>query len=318
MDMDAGKVVSQKVAKKKEIFSDSVPSRLPQRQFFTAPKAPEQVQTESSPLVFRKRTGTIRKTIAAGLIGLTLASSVPQFAYAGRQDEKSKITKNELVSPEPTNAPAATTAVGVYPIIGSTLFTFGAGPSDPNPIKCDATDLLQGIGVDSFTPGSVAFDCSAEKQVSFYILVPNSTGVIIFRILDYHDLGSGNFKYDIAQSATLLKQVYSTDDLFYTRFSNNYVALCTGRTVNVLTYAGIAGANIDSDLTGIGIPPSKKFGKDYVVEISYDEKTKMVYFDFKVGSKYVLSYQIDPSDIKKPVEQVTPPDISSDGPVGKK
>ncbi|MCL6089129.1 MAG: hypothetical protein M1530_03115 [Candidatus Marsarchaeota archaeon] len=298
--MAAEKVVGNKASKKTAISPDSVPKRLAERSLFvTASKAPDEVQP-------KPRAGFIRKAIATSLMSLSLTSAAPQFAYAGGQDEKGKnvITKNELVSPDPTNAPIS--SVGVYPIVGSTLFIFGTGPQDVN--KIDATSQLSRIGVTSFTPGSFGLE---GRGALFYILVPGSTGIISFEPLTYQEV-SGTNKAELTSNlvVTDFKRVYSAENVSYIRFNNNYIALHAGRTINVLGQKSkISGADIDADLTSVGIPPTSKLGKDYTIEITYDDKDKLVYFDFKIGSKYVLSYQIDPYDFNKPVFKVsTPPE----------
>ncbi len=306
--MAVEKVAKHKVPKKTPISPDSVPKRLPERSLFvTASKAPDEVQPKVQADSSSKRIGPIRKAFTAGLMGLTMLSTTSQFAFAGGQDEKSKnvITKNELVSPDPTNAPIMTTAVGAYPIVGSTIFTFGAGPSDKN-FQVDATTQLKGIGVDSFTPGSFGLDCSGDKIASFYLFVPSSTGIINFQLLSYQELGE-KAKVSGTQSVTDFHRRYQFEEIVYTRLPNGYIAFCVGRGIGLLAPSHQNGAGIDADLSGVGILPTKKLGKDYTVEITYDEKDKLVYFDFKIGSKYVLSYQIDPYNFNKPVFKVSTP-----------
>ena len=285
--MAAEKVVGRKITKNKGSISlDSVATRLKERSLFvTASKAPDEAQSNVQADSSSKRLGPIRKAFTLSLMGLTLASASPQFAFAGGQDEKNKIiTKNELVSPDPTNAPVTTTELNVAPMIGGTTFSVGKFTNgkldDPKPDVLDVSKELKRLGVDKFPEGSIGLYFPGVRGKTdyfacFYVIMPNTPGVITARYVGDAQTGMLNGKY-----------------------------------------GALTPLNAPDELAKVGILPTSKLGKDYTVDVGYNEEEKVVYLDFKIGSKNVISFAVDLSTGK--VTGADLPAPKSTDPLGQK
>lgn len=294
--MDAEKVIRPNVAKKTGISSDSIPSRLPQRQFFTASKAPEQVQTEHSKPVFRKQTGTIRKTIAAGLMSLTLASTTPQFAYAGKQDEKSKlITKNELVSPDPTNAPApfSLQELSFYNYFpGKPIIVLGRGQMDQYgkeqyDVAVDASSALNELRLSDIPQGTRSFImASSDGQfINFLFLSPGAYGLYALRV---SSTPQGEIATRLMWNGADAPVDLNSKVPQMTLENGLCWVITVGNSIFVFTPTNLSGVNFTNIM--------KEHGVDSIDKIKISSQPGFVVFSFSGKDGHIVNYGLSLTD----------------------